>query len=42
MIVLLIDGWLESKGVQAEMRIARERDIPIYYLKPGGKPTELP
>ncbi|MCP4566066.1 MAG: DUF1937 family protein [FCB group bacterium] len=33
MFVLMIDGWFESKGVQAEIRIAEKRGIPIKYIK---------
>ncbi len=32
MYVLMIDGWRESKGVQAEIRIAEELGIAIEYL----------
>lgn len=31
-IVLAIDGWRESVGVQAEIVIAREMGIPVEYL----------
>jgi hypothetical protein len=30
--VLTIDGWKESRGVQREIQIATETDIPIEYL----------
>jgi len=30
-VVLLIDGWRESKGVQGELRIAAELGLPITY-----------
>ena len=32
MIVLQLDGWDISKGVQAEITIATELEIPIEYL----------
>lgn len=31
MIVYQLDGWNTSDGVSAEMKIALEMDIPIYY-----------
>ena len=31
MIVLMIDGWKESEGVQAEIQLATELGIPIEY-----------
>ena len=33
--VLMIDGWEESTGVQAEIKIAIDMCIPIYYLTPS-------
>ncbi len=38
-IVLTIDGWKESKGVNGEIRFAAERGLPIEYLQylGGGK-----
>lgn len=30
--VLMIEGWKESRGVQREIQIATETDIPIEYL----------
>ena len=30
--VLMIPGWLESTGVQAEIKIAKKAGIPIKYL----------
>lgn len=30
--VAMLDGWQESKGVQAEIQIAQELEIPIKYL----------
>lgn len=32
LVVAMMDGWQESKGVQAEITIAKEFDIPIEYL----------
>jgi len=32
MVVLMLDGWEESAGVQAEIRIARELGKPVRYL----------
>ena len=31
-IVLKLPGWKESKGVQAEIKIGEEFDIPVDYL----------
>ena len=33
-VVLMLDGWRQSKGVQAEIEIARELGKPVSYLKP--------
>lgn len=33
--VLQLDGWEQSRGVQAEIQIALERGIPIKYKDPG-------
>lgn len=33
--VLMLDGWRESKGVQAEIAIAESMDIPVIYLEPN-------
>lgn len=30
--VLTIDGWAQSTGVNAEMKIAEELEIPIWYI----------
>ncbi len=32
MIVLMLDGWRESRGVQAEIDLAIEMELPIRYL----------
>lgn len=40
LVVLMLEGWRESKGVQAEVRIAREMEKPVTYLtqrRRGGK-----
>lgn len=34
MIVLTLDGWEKSKGVGAEMQIARDMNIPITFMEP--------
>ena len=34
-MVLALDGWRESKGVQAEMAIARELGMPVRMVKPA-------
>jgi nucleoside 2-deoxyribosyltransferase len=34
LVVLTIDGWRESEGVQAEIRIAAELGKPVRYLEP--------
>ena len=33
-VVLMIDGWKESVGVQAEIAIARELGKPVSFLTP--------
>jgi hypothetical protein len=32
LIVLMLDGWKESKGVIGEIKIAQELNIPIEYI----------
>lgn len=32
LVVLKLDGWRESRGVQAEIDLALEMDLPIRYL----------
>lgn len=32
LVVLKIDGWQESKGVQAEIKIAQEMSLPVEYI----------
>lgn len=34
MVVLMLDGWCESRGVQAEIDLAIEMDLPIRCLPP--------
>lgn len=34
-VVLTLAGWEDSKGVQAEMKIARELGKPVSFLEPG-------
>jgi hypothetical protein len=33
-VILQIDGWEQSTGVQAEIRIAVEMGIPVEFLEP--------
>ncbi|MBI2191984.1 MAG: DUF1937 family protein [Planctomycetes bacterium] len=33
--ILMLDGWRESKGVQAEMELARELGKPVVLVEPG-------
>jgi hypothetical protein len=33
-VVLQIPGWLESRGVQAEIKIAEELNLPVEYIEP--------
>jgi hypothetical protein len=43
-IVLGLDGWRKSVGVQAEIKIAKEFGIPRYFLEPifeDGEPFRL-
>ena len=37
-IVLMLDGWLESKGVKEELEFARERGLPVLHLNEGEYP----
>ena len=42
LLVLAIDGWLQSVGVQAEVAIARALGLPVVYLvetRPATFPT---
>lgn len=38
-VVLMLDGWRESVGVQAEIRIAGELGKPVWYVAPDWSPT---
>lgn len=35
LLVLMLDGWKESRGVRAETYYAIEHDMPIEYLEEG-------
>lgn len=35
MYVFMLDGWEESNGVQGEIAIAKELNIPIEYIEIG-------
>lgn len=39
MVVIKIDGWQESVGVQEEIQYAREKGIFIYYVDTTGQYT---
>ncbi len=43
LVVLKLDGWRESRGVQAEIDLALEMDLPIRYLDAewGNERTEV-
>lgn len=34
MHVLMLDGWVDSTGVNAEVELARKLGMPIVYLEP--------
>lgn len=34
MIVLMLDGWKESKGIAAEIVLAKELGIPVEFVEP--------
>jgi hypothetical protein len=36
-VVLMLDGWRESVGIQAEIAIARELGKPVTYLAVNGQ-----
>ena len=40
--VLMLDGWRESVGVQAEITIARELGKPVTFLSVNGQAAENP
>lgn len=35
MFVIMLDGWKESEGVQAEIELANKYNIEIEYINPG-------
>ncbi len=41
MIVLMLDGWQESVGVQAEIELCQQLNIPIKYMLPENYAGEL-
>jgi len=41
-VVLMLGGWQESVGVQAEIVIARELDKPVTFLRVAGRAEESP
>lgn len=42
LVVLTLDGWRESVGVAAEIRIAGELGTPVHYLAPEGGTSPAP
>lgn len=40
MIILKQDGWLQSGGIEREYEYARERDIPVFFIKPTQSPFQ--
>lgn len=40
--VLMLDGWWESKGVQAEIEIAAGLEKPVVYVEPDKMPKSTP
>jgi len=41
-VVLMLDGWRESVGVQAEIAIARKLGKPVTFLSAGDRMEENP
>lgn len=35
LVVLKLDGWMESKGIEWEVRLAESIHIPIIYMEPA-------
>lgn len=35
LMVLTLDGWLESKGLQEELKIADQIGLPVFYMGGG-------
>lgn len=42
LIVITIDGWKESKGLQEEIQFAKENNIPIVYSLPEELIEKIP
>ena len=40
LIVLMLPGWMESTGVQAEIGIASEMGIPVEHIEPADSDTD--
>lgn len=36
LIVVMLDGWKESVGVQAEIKIAKQYELPVSYVDENG------
>jgi len=41
-VVLMLDGWQESVGVQAELVVARELDKPVSFLTINARVEQSP
>ena len=41
LIVLKLEGWFNSKGVEYEMAEFRARGLPVVYMEPGQVPLVL-
>jgi nucleoside 2-deoxyribosyltransferase len=41
-VVLQLDGWVESRGVRAELEVARALGKPIWFLAPEALATGSP
>lgn len=41
MFVLMIDGWKESVGVQMEIGIAKELNVPVEYVNENGETVSI-
>jgi len=41
-VVLMLDGWEQSRGVQAEIAIARELGKPVSFIDPNDLAAENP
>ena len=40
MFVICADGWLESVGVKAELKLAKKYNIPVTFLDAEGNPLD--